>query len=1491
MKYFCIIKRIFFTILGIFILSEILFLISPKIINVNSHKKEISEISKNITNTDFYFDEMSVKTYPDFSVKINAKNAELKNLAKIKDLELKVNLLKLIFDKLAIKTLKLEDSDINVIVFKDNSTNLDGILNPKGVSLDLKTLKLNVKNYKMVLNDEKTSQKININGEYINAEIKKNELEATIKGEITEKDETSKIDLSIQAPMPDIKKGFKNKNKYLLVTGYIKNLRPEIFENYLRYYFVKDLKQIKGVINADFSPIYENNELKTINTNITIDDLKIISKEKENSIIFNGKNIIKAKTDIDKKLINIKAFEFSGDGYKITAKGLIDKFKTKHPKLNLDINIDNTKIEKLYWFLPSTLFSANDEIRKLKKYGAYGIADGNLQLKGDILKPETYGNIDFKEVWILDGLPDNVPKATVKTNFRKDIVDVDVKVWASEKEYVTVKGYSDFFDLSNNLYQINSTQNVPLEVVQKMLPPISDVLGFVIGPVPMMDIKGLGNIDLEAGGSQKDPILNGYFNFKNASASFNDIKILKLENSNGRIDFKKDKVYFKNETGTILGQKAEISGVSDIKVDLDYTAKVNNAPLNKLLQTLKTSPMLKEYAKQVQMIETAEGRGDIYLNLKGHIDDPKAVANPEVIKLIKPKGSINIKNAKVILKSPKAELYNTNGKVDINEDKVNLDLVSTLFTSPLMINGKIIKNNADITINSDKMRLVDSAKVLISFYSDKTTNLNDISKKTAFMLNMKYKGSVEKIDLNKVDLKAVFPEIKSSVSKVDVLSGKLFLKNGDLKADNINAKFYNTTAYLNGRADNLFKKPLVNLDMKLYKFDLSTLNNIKKSSVLPQKYKKILNAYKNYKGIISSKLNIKNNNINGNIWLRDISFSHAILDYPFSINSADFNFKNGNLEINSFNSSFAGTPIFMKGNINSLVHNPKYNINFSSKLSKDFVDNYINTNLSYPINIKGEILLSSQISGAKDTITILSSLKLEEGADISYMGANLGDENSIREIKGEIQKTPNKILIKNLDYSKYIYNQNNRLYPLPMVKMNSSISQLKNKPFIDYMNIKTNNPIGANILNAILKKSLIKGGNVTCDAKISGYADNPKITGITEFKNVDIPFYETHIDDIIINFSPKYVDLKSQIDYFNSDMNISAKVRNNGFKKIYIDNIDISSKKTDLNKLLHALNELSYKTPVQIVEESAKNNNSEQILLDLKNLVIEKGSIKTDTILYKNLPVNNISSKISFKNNNFKLTDTSVDIAGGKLSGDFGYNLEKALITVNASVKGVDANKVSEGLLDIKNQIHGSLDGTINITTFGADDTERTKNLNGKLAFSVNNGKMPKLGSLEYLLRAGNLLKSGISGLTLNNITGLLLPVQQGDFDTIQGDLEIKNGTIDDMKIYSKGKNLSILITGSFDLETSKTDLNILGKLSKNINTVLGPVGNTSLNSFFNLIPGVHLDELKDTEIIKQINSIPELSLPTDKFRIFRATVDGDIYSNSFVSKFEWVNK
>lgn len=318
------------------------------------------------------------------------------------------------------------------------------------------------------------------------------------------------------------------------------------------------------------------------------------------------------------------------------------------------------------------------------------------------------------------------------------------------------------------------------------------------------------------------------------------------------------------------------------------------------------------------------------------------------------------------------------------------------------------------------------------------------------------------------------------------------------------------------------------------------------------------------------------------------------------------------------------------------------------------------------------------------------------------------------------------------------------------------------------------------------------------------------------------------------------------------------------------------------------MNEISYSRPIQIVDQKTT---FEQIPLDIKKLIIDKGKLKIDEIVYKTLPANNFSASLNLKNGNLHLKDGTIDIAGGKIQGNLNYNFEKGLIAIKAATTEVDANEFAYNFLDIKNQIFGKVNGTADITTFGANDEERLQNLNGELKFNVLNGKMPKLGSIEYLLRAGNLIKGGIQGLTLNNITALLVPVKTGNFNEINGDILLKDGTIKNMKIYSKGENLSILITGNYDLVSNHADINILGKLSKNINTFLGPIGNASINSFFNLIPGLHIDELQDTDLIKQINAIPELGLKTDKFRIFRAIVDGDIYSENFVSKFEWIDK
>ena len=1476
------------SIVAVFFTAELLFLFSPVLINSFLKKEQIVGIFKNITGKSLDYENLSVKTYPDFSVKINSDGLKIENILNTDDLDIKVGITKLIFKRLSVKDFKANNLKIYIVRNPDNTTNIDELIKTLPFTPVIKNTDFNINGYKLFFADKFVNQNLQFEGEKLAGAINKNLIKIETKGNLKNENHSSDIDIAVELPNPDKKQGLKNSKKYFIITGYIKNLHPEIFEEYIKIPD-KDIYDIQGVINAEFRPDFKNGKLKSEDINISVDGFKILSKIPEKSIIFSNKNTINSHLTFNNQTLIIDNFEFSGDKFKILADGKIQKWGTKFPKADLDININNAKAEELYWMLPSNLFTEELEILKIKKYGAYADVKGNLQIKGDILKPEVYGAVDFDNVWVLDGLPPEVPKATVKTQFKKDKVYTDVKVWATPKEYVTVTGWSDFFDLSKNEYQINSTDNVPLSVAEKILVPVSEVLGFIIGPVPIMDIKGYGNIDLYVSGSKEKPYLKGIFHYKDATASFNGIN-LQLEKAFGGVDFKKDKVYFYTDKGFIWGQPASIKGVSDSGVNVNYQAEVKNIPMDKLINTLKTSPMLGEQVKPANLIKSADGIADLSLTVAGKMEmkDVKRVMHGDVMEFLSPYGDLQIRNGSLITDNPPVNLSKINGLVKFNLNEIKPDLTANIYNSAVTIKG-LLGEKSDLNVVSTGMKLKDSIRILTGMnVVNNDLKIKDVSESTAFKMNMNYKGNIKNIDYDKIKLSADFPNKSKSNAIIDVLSGNILLNNGDLSLKNIHSKFYNTTAKINGSVTDLFKKPVANGDFSVTKLDLKMINSIKNSDILPPKYRRILNAYKNYEGYISAKLNIRNNNLNGDIWLRDIAFIHSILEFPFSVKSADFNFKNGNLDIKSFNASFAGTPVFMNGKVKNIIKTPDMDINFTSKLSEDFVDNYINTILSYPIKVKGEILLSSRIKGTFNSLNIYPSVKIEEGGDISYMGANLGDENSIREFKGDFKYTKDRFSIKNFDYSKYIYSQNNKLYPLPLVNLKSEFKFIKNKIFIDNMDIKTFNPINANIFNAAFKKSLIKSGNMTCDINIKGYSDRPKITGVLKLKSLQIPSSELSVDNLNVYFDPKYINLKSNAKYLGSDVNILAKIRNDNFNIIHFDNLEIHSKKLNLDKLLYSLNEISYSRPIQILWGISSG---EQFPIDTKKLLIDHGKWIVDEIVYKNLPVSNFSGKLSFKNSQLKLNEVLLDIAGGKLNGEFGYNFEKAMVHAKAEVDDVDANEMTQAFFDIKNQIFGKLDGQVDITTLGAKDLEQKKNLNGTLNFSINKGKMPKLGSIEYLLRAGNLIKSGISGLTINNIKSILIPVQTGEFETIKGNLSINNGVAKDIKIYSKGQNLSILIFGDYNIPTANADIYVLGKLSKNIDSILGPIGNASLNSFFNLIPGVHLDEAKDTDLIKQINSIPELGLSSNKFRIFRVKIDGDLNSDDFVNTFEWIDK
>ena len=226
------------------------------------------------------------------------------------------------------------------------------------------------------------------------------------------------------------------------------------------------------------------------------------------------------------------------------------------------------------------------------------------------------------------------------------------------------------------------------------------------------------------------------------------------------------------------------------------------------------------------------------------------------------------------------------------------------------------------------------------------------------------------------------------------------------------------------------------------------------------------------------------------------------------------------------------------------------------------------------------------------------------------------------------------------------------------------------------------------------------------------------------------------------------------------------------------------------------------------------------------------------------------------------------------------------MLDLNAD--NINANELSIALFDLENQLYGDMTGSVNMSCSGTNFRHCMETLNGHMEFNVKDGRMPKLGSLEYLLKAGNLVKGGITGLSINSVIDLITPLKTGDFSSIKGRMDINDGKTDNLEILTKGEDLSIFIGGHLNFATSVADMEVLGFLSKKISTMFGPIGNMSINTLFGVIPGVNLSE--DNKLIEKINKIPGIELSEKEYRKFIAIIQGNINGDDYVTSFRWIN-
>ncbi len=548
----------------------------------------------------------------------------------------------------------------------------------------------------------------------------------------------------------------------------------------------------------------------------------------------------------------------------------------------------------------------------------------------------------------------------------------------------------------------------------------------------------------------------------------------------------------------------------------------------------------------------------------------------------------------------------------------------------------------------------------------------------------------------------------------------------------------------------------------------------------------------------------------------------------------------------------------------------------------------------YPVKLKGDVNFNTRLKGPMDRLQAKSNLNIGENSSLYYMGATLagaptgvtGMEMTTNPVSvvSDVVLYPNKVKINSMRYNQTITSQNKKKSVQNQLSASGEISLLKDNVLgFKNLKIKTLQPTNAKIFNVLTKKQAINQGVFTTDLVINGTSLAPSILGYLNLSSIDIPLLDATIRDVNIDFKDDFINLVSKGVILTNDLLFTAKIRNNLNPPIVIEDANLQTEELNLNVISDALNDFD--------AENTRNKYSQTpdvSQLSQNKVILKNATVSADKILIKKALATNFKSNISLGSDNIlNVENYSFNLANGTVDGKIDYNLNNFVGNAEMNIKNADAQIISENFFDMPGQMYGNVTGDLRVACTGLSSVDCVNTLSGDGNFEVTNGRMPKLGSLEYLLKAGNLITGGITGLSINGIIDLITPLKTGDFESISGTIKVKDGIANDINIYSKGKDLNMYLAGSYNISSLIADMEIYGSLSKNFSTILGKIGNSSLNRLFNTIPGININEINPTSTSK-INKIPNFD-KSNVLRVFKAEIYGDINGSNYVKSFRWI--
>lgn len=910
-----------------------------------------------------------------------------------------------------------------------------------------------------------------------------------------------------------------------------------------------------------------------------------------------------------------------------------------------------------------------------------------------------------------------------------------------------------------------------------------------------------------------------------------------------------------------INAKLNISGKDKIKtvghIDItDTTLKIGSMQLPKSYLQLKFDGQKMNIDSNLYLTESENAR------VKGLVDYSE-----------KPSTDLSVKTNKVYL----ASLLNiAQAFMDSFHIQNSLESMKT--------EGYII---ADAKIKTDYKKLSSSGKIELAQGSiqDKKSGLKitDIKSLLSFDNNML------KISDTQAYVNGTPFIVEGTIQQDSVTDIKIYTRNMPL------AKLYASFAPADLKKSYLVNGGILSLNIDL-KGKLQELAPIIKTEIVNLDIKDKINNILITNGVCLVNLSTDLKTFKGDIKNSNLIISSPGMSLTIRNKDALVNFDDKNILIKPTDFVVNGESKFtINGDVKNYVKAPVINVTGDGSVLASVVKTLAGKDIAPYLSAKGEIPVKMYLSGdAKKQNVVVRLYGSPNGyvTPIDFIEAT--GKNSAIQINADI--SDNKITFKDSGF--YVNSSSDIKQPIggkQLIALTGAVGLDKNMT-LHSVKITTVNPQRMSIY-AFDKSKLSANANII----VTGSAAAPKINGNISVSDVSVPQLLTKISKADLNLNG------NTFGYNISELNLNGSVLNiNGsglldYKPIItLYGVNVVSDFLDADKVMKVSEEMTKVPALSPVPASPSTKKSQTNVQEIMPVKITSGSIDIKKIKSGDINASNITSKLTLSNNVVYLNDLKASAFDGNLNGQVSMDIMTSAVKLKVTGSGMNADKTVTACAAMKNTISGTLGFNADLSLRGATYEEQMKTLKGKADFTITNGQFGSLGRFETFLKADNLASIAFISTATGSLINKISPHNTAEFANLNGVVSFNGGNMNISPITSTGKNMSLYITGNMNLLNNNANMLVLGRISNEITSLLGPLNQLNpvnilktKNSTWAAVTLNILDTLNQAATPSEMNKIPKLTpaqenATTSKFIV---KINGNIEKpQSAIKSFRWLS-